>query len=61
MEVSDMCLAEIRKAKKEFERKTLKPMKEASLEIKDPEKVLQCLRDKSKVNHWCGLVSSTQG
>ncbi|XP_035013902.2 coiled-coil domain-containing protein 113 [Hippoglossus stenolepis] len=50
MEVSEMCLAEIRKAKKEFERIMLKRMKDTSLEIKDPEKVLQCLRDKSKDN-----------
>ncbi|XP_053283969.1 coiled-coil domain-containing protein 113 [Pleuronectes platessa] len=50
MEVSEMCLAEIRKAKKKFECRILKPMKDTSLEVKDPEKVLQCLRDKSKDN-----------
>ncbi|XP_019962063.1 cilia- and flagella-associated protein 263 [Paralichthys olivaceus] len=48
LEESELCLAEIRKAKKDFERRTLKPMKDNSLEIKKPERVLQYLQDNSK-------------
>lgn len=46
-----MRLAEIRKAKKEFERRLLKPMKDNRLEMKEPEKVLQYIKDKSKVKN----------
>ncbi|XP_036961856.1 coiled-coil domain-containing protein 113 isoform X1 [Acanthopagrus latus] len=44
---AELRLADIRKAKKEFERRLLKPMKENRLEVKEPERVLQYIRDKS--------------
>ncbi|KAF1387107.1 hypothetical protein PFLUV_G00101830 [Perca fluviatilis] len=46
---AELRLAEIRKAKNEFERRLLKPMKDNRLEMKEPEKVLQYIEDKSKV------------
>ncbi|XP_023271263.1 coiled-coil domain-containing protein 113-like [Seriola lalandi dorsalis] len=46
---TELRLAGIRKAKKEFERRLLKPMKDNRLEMKEPEKVLQYFEDKLKV------------
>ncbi|XP_058500671.1 coiled-coil domain-containing protein 113 [Solea solea] len=46
---SEVRLAEIRKAKKEFERRLLKPTKDNRLEIKEPEMVLKYVIDKFKV------------
>ncbi|XP_022610236.1 coiled-coil domain-containing protein 113 isoform X1 [Seriola dumerili] len=46
---AELRLADIRKAKKEFERRLLKPMKDNRLEMKEPEKVLQYFEDKLKV------------
>lgn len=48
MEEADLSLAEIRKAKNEFEQKLLRRMKEKRLEVKEPEKLLLYLKDKSK-------------
>ncbi|KAM6925922.1 cilia- and flagella-associated protein 263 [Lycodopsis pacificus] len=45
---AELRLAEIQKAKK-FESKLLKPTKDNRLEMKEPEKVLQYIEDKSKV------------
>ncbi|XP_022610237.1 coiled-coil domain-containing protein 113 isoform X2 [Seriola dumerili] len=45
---AELRLADIRKAKKEFERRLLKPMKDNRLEMKEPEKVLQYFEDKLK-------------
>lgn len=41
--------SDIRKARIEFERRVLKPMKDNKLEMKEPEKVLQYIEDKLKV------------
>ncbi|KAM9351960.1 cilia- and flagella-associated protein 263-like [Symphorus nematophorus] len=49
MKEAELRLAEIRKVEKEFERRLLKPMKDNRLEMKEPEKVLQYIEDKSKV------------
>ncbi|XP_059190761.1 coiled-coil domain-containing protein 113 [Centropristis striata] len=49
LEEAELRLAEIRKAKKEFERRVLKPMREHRLDMMEPEKVLQSIKDKSKV------------
>ncbi|XP_041795767.1 coiled-coil domain-containing protein 113 [Chelmon rostratus] len=49
LEEAELRLAEIRKAKSEFERKLLKPLKDNRLETKKPEKVLQYIEDKSMV------------
>ncbi|XP_073327430.1 cilia- and flagella-associated protein 263 [Pagrus major] len=46
---AELRLAEIIKAKKEFERRLLKPTKGNRLEMKEPEKVLQYIGDKSMV------------
>uniref|UniRef100_A0A671YJH3 Cilia- and flagella-associated protein 263 n=1 Tax=Sparus aurata TaxID=8175 RepID=A0A671YJH3_SPAAU len=46
---AELRLADIRKAKKEFERRLLKPMKDNRLEMKEPERVLQYIGDKSMV------------
>lgn len=48
MEEADFSLAEIRKAKNEFEQKLFRRMKEKRLEMKEPEKLLLYLKDKSK-------------
>lgn len=48
MDEADLCLAEIRKAKNEFEQKLLRRTKEKRLEMKEPEKLLLYLKDKSK-------------
>ncbi|XP_034734313.1 coiled-coil domain-containing protein 113 isoform X1 [Etheostoma cragini] len=47
---AELRLAEIRKTKNEFERRLLKPMKDNRLEMKEPEKVLQYIEDKSKAS-----------
>ncbi|XP_068579073.1 cilia- and flagella-associated protein 263 [Cebidichthys violaceus] len=46
---AELRLAEIRKAKNKFESKLLKPPKDNRLEMKEPEKVLRYIEDKSKV------------
>ncbi|XP_054476724.1 coiled-coil domain-containing protein 113 [Anoplopoma fimbria] len=46
---AELRLAEIRKAKNKFESRLLKPMKDIRLEMKEPEKVLQYIEDKSMV------------
>uniref|UniRef100_A0A3P8VJB5 Cilia- and flagella-associated protein 263 n=1 Tax=Cynoglossus semilaevis TaxID=244447 RepID=A0A3P8VJB5_CYNSE len=46
---SELRLAEIRRAKKEFESRVVKPVKENRLEVKEPEKVLQFIADKLKI------------
>ncbi|XP_054893660.1 coiled-coil domain-containing protein 113 [Poeciliopsis prolifica] len=47
---ADLRSTEIKKAKKDFERRFLKSMKGSFLEVKEPEKVLQHIEDKSKVS-----------
>nr|XP_040018850.1 coiled-coil domain-containing protein 113-like isoform X2 [Gasterosteus aculeatus aculeatus] len=49
LEEAEWHLADIRKAKKKFESKALKPLQDKRLEVKEPEKVLQYIKDKSKV------------
>ncbi|TKS73178.1 Coiled-coil domain-containing protein 113 [Collichthys lucidus] len=46
---AELRLADIRKAKNEFERRLLKPMKDNRLEMKETEKVLQYIEDKTKI------------
>ncbi|KAG8012474.1 hypothetical protein GBF38_020243 [Nibea albiflora] len=46
---AELRLADVRKAKNEFERRLLKPMKDNRLEMKETEKVLQYIEDKTKV------------
>ncbi|XP_067357469.1 cilia- and flagella-associated protein 263 isoform X2 [Channa argus] len=46
---AELRLTEIRKSKKEFERRLLKSMKDNRLDIKDPDKVLQYIEDKLKI------------
>uniref|UniRef100_A0A1A7XUS3 Cilia- and flagella-associated protein 263 n=2 Tax=Iconisemion striatum TaxID=60296 RepID=A0A1A7XUS3_9TELE len=46
---AELRLAEIRKAKKEFEHRLIKSMKDGLLEMKEPEKVLQYTEDRSKI------------
>lgn len=53
---AELRLADIRKAKKEFERRLLKPMNDNRLEMKEPERVLQYIGDKSMVNTEFSLV-----
>ncbi|XP_037538687.1 coiled-coil domain-containing protein 113 [Nematolebias whitei] len=48
LEEAELRLAEIRKAKTEFERRQLISMKDRRLEMKEPEKVLQYIEDRSK-------------
>lgn len=55
---AELRLAEIRKAKNGFERRVLKPMKDNRLEMKEPEKVLQYIEDKSKVKIRFSLMTS---
>ncbi|XP_020495410.2 cilia- and flagella-associated protein 263 [Labrus bergylta] len=50
LQEAEMSLSEIRKAQHEFERRLLKPLKDNRLDMKEPEKVLQCITDKSKVS-----------
>ncbi|XP_033997742.1 coiled-coil domain-containing protein 113 [Trematomus bernacchii] len=49
MEEADLRLAEIRKAKIDFERRMVKPMKDKRLEMMEPDKLLRYIEDKSKV------------
>lgn len=61
---SELRLAEVRKAKKEFERRLLKPLKDNRVEMKEPDKVLQCIRDKLQVKKkkkGFGLMTSIWG
>ncbi|XP_044212729.1 coiled-coil domain-containing protein 113 [Thunnus albacares] len=46
---AELRLEEIQKAKKAFEHRLLKPKNESKLEMKEPNKVLQCVVDKLKV------------
>ncbi|XP_026222208.1 coiled-coil domain-containing protein 113 isoform X2 [Anabas testudineus] len=46
---AELRLSEIRKAKNEFERRLLKPMKDNKMEMKEPEKVLHYIEDKLKI------------
>ncbi|XP_040894185.1 coiled-coil domain-containing protein 113 isoform X1 [Toxotes jaculatrix] len=45
---AELRLEDIRKAKKEFEHRLLKPMKDSRLEMKEPGKVLRYIEDKLK-------------
>lgn len=56
---AELRLAEIRKAKKEFERRLLKPMTDNRLDMKEPEKVLHYIKDKFKVEIWFGPMITT--
>lgn len=49
MKEAELCLAEIAKAKKEFEQKLLQRANEQRLEMKGTEKLLLCITDKSKI------------
>ncbi|XP_075993655.1 cilia- and flagella-associated protein 263 [Genypterus blacodes] len=49
MKEAEIRLQEIGKAKKEFERKVVKPLKEKKWEIKEPDNVFRYIEDKSKV------------
>lgn len=49
MKEAELRLAEIRKAAKDFEHKIQKRMSDKRLEMKEPEKCLQYIEDKSKV------------
>uniref|UniRef100_A0A3Q3C7Q2 Cilia- and flagella-associated protein 263 n=1 Tax=Haplochromis burtoni TaxID=8153 RepID=A0A3Q3C7Q2_HAPBU len=49
MKEAELCLADVRKAKNDFERRLVKPTKDNTLEMKEPEKVLQYIEDKLKV------------
>uniref|UniRef100_A0A669ER27 Cilia- and flagella-associated protein 263 n=1 Tax=Oreochromis niloticus TaxID=8128 RepID=A0A669ER27_ORENI len=49
MKEAELRLADIRKAKNDFERRLVKPTKDNTLEMKEPEKVLQYIEDKLKV------------
>ncbi|XP_068170280.1 cilia- and flagella-associated protein 263-like isoform X2 [Antennarius striatus] len=51
MKVAEIRLAEIKKAKSEFERRLLKPISYGGLKMKESEKVLQFIGDKSKFTH----------
>uniref|UniRef100_A0A3Q0RPV3 Cilia- and flagella-associated protein 263 n=1 Tax=Amphilophus citrinellus TaxID=61819 RepID=A0A3Q0RPV3_AMPCI len=52
MKEAELRLADIRKAKSDFERRLLKLMKDNRLEIKEPEKVLQYIEDKLKLERF---------
>ncbi|CAG02730.1 unnamed protein product [Tetraodon nigroviridis] len=56
MEEANLRLAEIRKAKNEFEQKLLRRAREKRLEAKEPEKLLLYLQDKSKITRIEMLV-----
>lgn len=49
MKETELRLADVRKAKNDFERRLVKPTKDNTLEMKEPEKVLQYIEDKLKV------------
>lgn len=51
MEEADLRLAEIRKAKIDFERRMVKPMKDKRLDMMEPNKLLRYIEDKSKVRN----------
>ncbi|XP_034540690.1 coiled-coil domain-containing protein 113 [Notolabrus celidotus] len=46
---AEIRLSEIKKAQNEFERRLFKPLRDTRLDIKEPEKVLQYIQDKSKI------------
>uniref|UniRef100_A0A3Q2PCS9 Cilia- and flagella-associated protein 263 n=1 Tax=Fundulus heteroclitus TaxID=8078 RepID=A0A3Q2PCS9_FUNHE len=56
---AELRLAEIKKAKIDFECRFFKPTKDSRLEMKEPEKVLQYVEDKSKVETAFCQVFST--
>lgn len=56
---AELRLADIRKAKNEFERRLLKPMKDNRLEMKETEKVLQYIEDKTKVKIRFSLMGTS--
>lgn len=58
MKEAEFRLADIRKAKSDFERRVLKPMKDNRIETKDPGKVLQYFEDKLKVTKKRILTST---
>ncbi|XP_038563135.1 coiled-coil domain-containing protein 113 isoform X2 [Micropterus salmoides] len=49
LEEAEVRLADIQKAKSDFERRLLKPIKDNRLAMKEPEKVLQYIEDKSMI------------
>uniref|UniRef100_A0A8C6T7N5 Cilia- and flagella-associated protein 263 n=1 Tax=Neogobius melanostomus TaxID=47308 RepID=A0A8C6T7N5_9GOBI len=50
IEEAELRQEDIRKAKNEFEYRLLKPLRENRLDLHAPEKVLQYIKDKSKIN-----------
>lgn len=58
MKEAELRLSEIRKAKNEFERRLLKPMKDNKMEMKEPEKVLHYIEDKLKVKIYHESMNS---
>ncbi|XP_068595940.1 cilia- and flagella-associated protein 263-like [Brachionichthys hirsutus] len=59
LKVAEMHLAEIKKAKSEFERRLLKPMRDGRLKMA-PEKVIQSIEDKSKFSQMENLKLKNQ-
>ncbi|KAM4552992.1 cilia- and flagella-associated protein 263 [Fundulus diaphanus] len=57
---AELRLAEIKKAKIDFERRFFKPSKDCRLEMKEPEKVLQYVEDKSKGTHMEKVYQKNQ-
>ncbi|KAJ0029748.1 hypothetical protein NQD34_004745, partial [Periophthalmus magnuspinnatus] len=49
MKEADVRSEEVKKTRAEFERRLVKPLKEKRLDLHEPEKVLQYIKDKSKV------------
>lgn len=58
IEEVDLRSTEIKKATKDFERRFLKPLKGRFLIVKEPEKVLQHIEDKSKVKSGFSQIIS---
>uniref|UniRef100_UPI0037E8354F cilia- and flagella-associated protein 263 n=1 Tax=Semicossyphus pulcher TaxID=241346 RepID=UPI0037E8354F len=52
LQEAEMRLSEVRKAQREFEHRLLKPLKDNRWGVKEPEKVLQYIEDKSKVTQF---------
>lgn len=50
MKEAEIRLAEIRRSKKEFEHRLFKSLKDSRLEMREPEKVLRYVQDRSKVS-----------
>ncbi|XP_072291370.1 cilia- and flagella-associated protein 263-like [Eucyclogobius newberryi] len=61
MKEAEIRLEDIRRAKADFERRLLKPLREKRLDIHKPEKVLQFIQDKSKLNQMekCSLKTQS--